>query len=110
MSNLHKIQFTEPWRSIEDSQTQQLNAELQCELSPGHLLFGERVCAVGRRQDRDDILFRFGEAPERYAVVHLTWRGKQEQSPKWPATVVFESLNEFLDRMLRDSAEFEISS
>jgi hypothetical protein len=80
---------------MEDSIAQSFVKELQRELSPEHSLFGKPVVAVARRIDRDDVLFRFGESPERYAVVHLTWTGKQEGSRQWPRTEIFDSLGQF---------------
>ena len=61
---------------MEDSHAQSFVAELQRELSPEHPLFGQRFIAVARRFDCDDALFRIEGAPERFAVVHLTWRGQ----------------------------------
>lgn len=107
MSHLSNIQFTKPWHAVEDSQVEQIIAELQRELSADHLLFEQPFRVVARRQDCDDFLFRFGHSPERYAVVHLTWASKRESSSKRPATAVFDSLDQFVERMRLDSIEFE---
>jgi hypothetical protein len=110
MSNLSSIHFTDPWHTVDDSQVQALDAELQRELSPEHLLFGQPVSAVARRRDCDDVLFRFGRSPERYAVVHLTGAGKRETSSKWPTTKIYASLDQFVEKMRQDSIEFGASA
>ena len=104
-SDLASIILTEPWFAILDSEINPIVAELQRELSAEHLLFGQPVSAIARRQDCDDVLVRFGQSPPRYAVVHLTWSGKREISPEWPATQVFNSLDQFVQKMQQDSVE-----
>jgi hypothetical protein len=107
MSDLPGIQFTKPWHPVEESHVEQIIAELQRELSADHLLFGQSLWPVARRQDCDDFLFRVGHSPERYAVVHLTWTGKRESSSRWPTTAFFDSLDHFVEQMRLDSIEFE---
>jgi hypothetical protein len=104
-----RYKFTSPWHIIEDSQLQSFVAELKRELSPEHPLFGQPIAAVTHRCDCDDVLFRFGHSLDRYAVVHLTFAGK-EILPQWPKTQIFESLDQFFnERMKQDSLDYETS-
>jgi hypothetical protein len=74
------------WATIEsESERASLEAELQRELCPAHVLYGQTAVALGRRWRRDDILFRLDDG--RVAQVHLTHR--REQDPAWPATDIY---------------------
>ncbi|ATY34377.1 hypothetical protein [Sphingomonas psychrotolerans] len=70
-----------------ETERQELDEELVRELSPGHVLYGSRASAMGRRWRRDDVLFRLEDG--RYAQVHLTRR--EETNPFWPSTDLFAS-------------------
>lgn len=86
-------------------------AELQREVSSDHPLSGQPVAAVACRYDCDDVLFRFGGSPERFAVVHLTWSGKREATRQWPSTELFDTLIEFAEkRMRQDVFEYDPSA
>lgn len=87
------MEWLEPWYSIvgNAAQVQAMEAELRRELGWGHPLFGVPVRAVGRRADRDDVLFALEDGTGRVAVVHLTWTYSPPERPPWPATAVFES-------------------
>ena len=101
-----RIKFTEPWQAVDDTRAKSLAAELQRELSAGHPLFGQTVATVALRYDCDDVLFSIGRTPERFAVVHLTWAGKRDCSPQWPRTEMFDTLDQFVERRMRqDSVE-----
>jgi hypothetical protein len=98
--------FPEPWAAITDAETAQANeAELQRELPEGHVLAGESVHAIARRQDRDDILFALSR--DRWAIVHLTWRGAREPDQRWPTAVLLASERELADRLREDSRALE---
>ena len=87
-------QLSKPWSGV-TGDDDGLVAELRREMSPGHCLYGEPdIAAVARRDDCDDVLYRVGN---RFALVHLTWRGR-ERDPAWPHTVFFDSWSEFLVR------------
>ena len=58
------------WYYPDAAAAQSLHAELQRELSPGHLLFGRAVETVAFRQDQDDVLFRHLDLPDRFNVIH----------------------------------------
>ena len=83
-----------PWLAVEDQlQRERLERELASELPRGHLLERKKVRVIGRRADQDDVLFEVDGSG--YAVVHLTWTGRQEEAPDWPRVTMFESLEDF---------------
>lgn len=63
-----------------------LVAECQRELAHGHELYGRIQTAVARCSSCDDVVFRLG-SDAGFALVHLTWSGREE-SPPWPQAVV----------------------
>ncbi|HTN04160.1 MAG TPA: hypothetical protein VL132_19875 [Planctomycetaceae bacterium] len=95
-------QFLEPWHA---ESAPEFAAELQRELVPGHVLFGAPVMAVARRQDCDDVLFAIRDGTERMAEVHLTWH--RETDPRWPRTVLFPSMEAWMESMRSDHDEFK---
>lgn len=76
--------WDDDWYAVTDDS---LNAELQRELCPQHILHGIAATVIGRRQSRDDFLFLLQDG--RLAQVHLTWRA--ETDPRWPAAQIFDS-------------------
>ena len=74
---------------------------LMKEVSPEHSLFGRAAVSVGRRGDRDDVLFFLPGHPSPLAVVHLTWTGKREQNPRWPHTTFYSSLADWVERRMK---------
>lgn len=64
--------------------------------------------AMGRRVDRDDVLFRLGGARGGFAVVHLTYRGRPEIGPAWPATVLYESAAALQEQLDADSEAYRM--
>jgi len=63
--------------------------EYATEIGKGHPLYGVPVRAVGRRIDRDDVLFELLRHLCDYAVVHLTWSGQEEADSRWPRYELF---------------------
>jgi hypothetical protein len=106
------IEYIVPWHALPDnaSHREGLLSELRRELVAPHPLFGLPAVPIARRQDCDDVLFRFGHSPERYAVVHLTWIGKPERAPQFPWTEIFDSLDAFSTRMREDALEFDTTA
>jgi hypothetical protein len=52
-------------------------------------------------------LFYLGDTAPRFAVVHLTY--KQETLPEWPWTVMFDTLDAWLEQcMIPDAEEFAL--
>jgi hypothetical protein len=105
---IEKQDFVEPWSSIDDCQPSHkagVEKEVQRELAADHTLFGAYLYAIATRMDRDDVLFQVGNT-EKVALVHLTWSGKLESSG-YPRTVLFESLDEFMNtKMKEDSKDY----
>lgn len=95
------VEFLEPWHACADPAWVQ---ELHRELSPGHLLHGQTVMPLARRQDVDDVLYALADGSGRVAQVHLTFRGKER--PPFPITKAFESIAAWEETMRIDHAEF----
>lgn len=80
----------EGWFYPEVQIAEDLHAELQRELTPGHLFHGRAVQAFAWREGAtDDVLFRHVDQPARFTVIHLSWSGKQEINAQHP-TVEFD--------------------
>jgi hypothetical protein len=73
-----------------------LQAELQRELPPGHLLYGRQVEVFAYRHGSDDVLFRHRDQPERFTAIHLTWIRKQEINAQHPTVEFDGSLEGFV--------------
>lgn len=71
------------WRYPDKRAAEGLNAELQRELPPGHLLFGRALEVIANRED--DVLFRHLNEIDRFTVVHLTWIRKREINAEHPS-------------------------
>ena len=100
------IEWLPPWIPVE-RQADEFVDELERELASGHVLSGKNADAIARRIDKDEVLFVIDDAPKQYAVVHLTWSGSKEHDPKWPFTVIFSSLEQWVDEcMKRDHLEY----
>ncbi|WP_150241939.1 hypothetical protein [Streptomyces albofaciens] len=80
-----------PWWVPDGGALHGLERELHRELPPDHALYGARVRAAARCETCDDDLFRVTDRSFRWAVVHLTWSGRQEQPP-WPRTTPLADL------------------
>jgi hypothetical protein len=80
------------WSGIESEEERaRLEAELSRECCPGHVLFGRKGTAVGRRWKRDDVLFKLADG--RFAQVHLTWY--VESSPDWPNGEIYATFEDW---------------
>ncbi|MFH8349589.1 hypothetical protein [Streptomyces sp. NPDC018045] len=89
-------QIPAPWWGP-DGDLQGLERELHRELPPDHPLHGARARAAARCEACDDVLFSLTGQPFRWAVVHPTWSGHQEQLP-WPRTSPLAHLNDLFTR------------
>ena len=86
------------WFPTSETESKALQAELQKELPPGHLLFGKDVEVVAHRDGAtDDILVRHVGEPGRYTVIHLTWAGRREVDASHPGVEMDGSWGDFLD-------------
>lgn len=94
------LRWLEPWHPVDDGDTRAaLERQLRVELSPRHALHGEAVRLIARRVDTDDALFALDDG--RIAEVHMTWRRGPEEDPRWPATAIFASLDEWAEMSMR---------
>jgi hypothetical protein len=101
---LRTLEWLPPWEPTDSD----LAVELAREVGPGHLLFGRAAIAVGRRIDCDDVLFWLPAGPAALAAVHLTWTGRRERSPQWPAVRLYPSVTEWLEHEMRaDHVEYD---
>ncbi|MFJ3610414.1 hypothetical protein [Streptomyces hydrogenans] len=85
-----------PWW-VPDDGMDGFDLELHRELSHGHPLHGVKATAVARCEGCDDVLFSIANQPFPWAVVHLTWTGREERAP-WPMTTPLASLSELLTK------------
>src|SRR5436309_988870 len=74
------LQLVAPWEPIDEGMAIRFEEEFATEIGKGHPLYGVPVRAVGRRIDRDDVLFELLRHLCDYAVVHLTWSGREDNS------------------------------
>jgi hypothetical protein len=72
------------WFASDEEASERLHKELQTELPPGHILFGEQVEVVAHREGTDDILCRHKDDPNRFTVIHLSWAMKEEINSQHP--------------------------
>ena len=98
--------WLEPWDSL-CTEPSSFEKELYNEVGEKHILYGKKVMAIGRRYDCDDFLFRIYDADFNFAVVHLTYSGRKEESFKYPRTKVYKDLNDWINRcMIPDNSEY----
>ncbi|MCX4986040.1 hypothetical protein [Streptomyces sp. NBC_00572] len=83
-----------PWWVLDDGM-HDFEIELHRELPLGHPLHGVKASAVARCGGCDDVLFSVADRSFLWAVVHLTWTGREERAP-WPMTTPLASLAELL--------------
>ena len=85
-STLFRPALPEGWFYPDLATAQLLQAELQRELPPGHLLCGKAVETFAWREGAtDDVLFRHLNEPARFTVIHLSWLGRTEINSQHPA-------------------------
>ena len=101
------MEFLEPWIPAGPN-APALEKELAAELGRKHPLKGRRMRAIAVRQDCDDVLFVSAGEPTGVAVVHLTYANRPESDPQWPATTTFHSIEDWIERgMKQDHEEFQ---
>lgn len=54
---------------------------------------------IARRDGTDDALFQLDDG--RVAEVHMTWRRSRETDPRWPATAIFTSLEDWVEESMK---------
>jgi hypothetical protein len=98
--------LVDPWMDLrgggtdEAAERDRIVEELRAEVASGHSLHRLELTAVGRLTPRDDFLFRLADG--RWAIVHLTWT--RPETPPWPATRLFDSVEALEEALLADSA------
>ena len=98
------LKFLPPWIEIDSKGS--LEKELQKEVLESHPLFGQKVKAIAKREDNDDVLFQLEN--EKIAMVHLTWRSSKELSSKYPRSIIYEHWSKvFEEQIVKDNQEFE---
>lgn len=96
----------EPWVPIDRAEAAAALADrLAVEVGPGHPLHAVPVQAVGRRADRDDVLYRLLDGTGRVAVVHLTWTGSPPERPPYPWATLYPSIEAWAERMAAELAD-----
>jgi hypothetical protein len=90
-----------PWEYVAASVHEGLLKELRREIATGHPLYEVKASVVARRQDCDDVLFAIEGHASAFAVVHLTWTGKQESNPAWPSTRLYPDWQAWVDTCMR---------
>jgi hypothetical protein len=100
------IRWKLPWQAVgSDAGTLGLQRELEKEVGPKHPLWGRTPTVIGRRIDNDDVLVHLSDGS--LACVHLVWHGKIDIHPeKYPWTVIYSSVSEFLSEMQQDAIEY----
>jgi hypothetical protein len=100
-----ELRLLSPWQP--PCNPEALASELNREVGPHHPLFGKRARALAVARDRDDVFFEILDGQDwSYAVVHLTWAGRQEPTPTCPLTRFFGSLDEWHTWMTEDHEDF----
>lgn len=97
LNELKEIIWLEPWQPTSPG----LEVELKREAGETHPLFGHEAVAVGRRFDCDDVIFYLPNNVFPLAVVHLTWSGKIEESAEFPWTVLYSSVEDWVERCMK---------
>ena len=93
------------WIIVDAETAAALEVELHRELPTSHQLLGRQVRAVARRTRCDDVLFCAASNDAPLYLVHLTW--SVETDPKWPSTIVYDNIDDFLERWPREELEDE---
>jgi hypothetical protein len=91
--------WPEPWKPLPLPEgwlglVRSAEVELQSEICPGHLLYGQACRVVAfNSDDVNEFLFVTGNSAAPLAFVHLTFRA--ESDPKWPYTVCYDGWESF---------------
>ena len=79
--------------------------EYAWEIGKQHPLYGVPAKAIARRVDKDDVLFRLLRHLCEYAVVHLTWSGREEENPAWPSCDIYVDTDHLMEECMRPAHE-----
>ena len=105
MINYLNFTWLEPWYPLQSNE-EYFDEELCREISEVHPLYKIKTKAIARREDCDDVLFELENYVNKYAVVHLTWSRKMENSD-FPSTTFYKNFKEWIETcMLEDNREY----
>jgi hypothetical protein len=101
-----EISWKTPWIPV-NSQVEilALQHRIETEIRKAHPLFDKDAQVIGRRIDNDDVVVKLRDG--KYTVVHLVWGEiPVAESPQFPSTVLFASLDDFLSVMDADALPY----
>ena len=102
---MQMLRFVEPWHSIDDEyERETLETQLKTELAEHHQLYGVDSRAVGRRYDKDDVLYALADGS--WAIVHLTGSEDAVPHPGYPRTQILKDAKDVEAKIAYD-AEFD---
>lgn len=84
------------WIFPDREEAKRLQDELDRELPPGHQLTGVAVEVFASADGIDDVLFRHGDEPDRFTIIHLSWLGRTEINELHPTVEFTGTYAEFL--------------
>ncbi|WP_372660762.1 hypothetical protein [Cohnella sp.] len=100
---MENFSFLDPWQV---SKSEKFIVELKKELCSDHVLYKKELEILARRRDRDEYLYWL-KNENKFAQVHLTWRGSVESDPFWPVTTVYDSFSDWaLNVMQHENVEY----
>lgn len=90
---------------IDPAQSERYEDEYATEIGKGHPLYGVPVKAVAYRVDCGDVLFELLRLLCDYAVVHLTWSGREESDPRCPSCEIYVDSDHLMEECIRPDHE-----
>jgi len=94
-----------PWVFADED----LNSQLEKEISPTHILFRKDVKTIARREDNDDVLFAVSDADFQYANVHLTWSSSRSTDATYPRTTTFKDWADVYENLfVPDNRDYDL--
>ena len=90
-----------PWEPIDSAASAKFEDEYAVEIGKAHPLYGVPAKAIARRVDRDAVLFQLLRHLCDYAVVQLTWSGREESDPARPACQIYADDGDLMEQCIR---------
>ena len=100
-----QVELLTPWEPIDPDNSDRFEDEYAVEIGKGHPLYGVPAKAIARRIDQDEVLFRLLRHLCEFAVVHLTWSGRPEDAPSWPACQIYVDARDLMEACIRPAHE-----
>lgn len=100
-----KLQLLTPWMPIDPDLSERYEDEYAAEIGKAHPLYGVPSKAVAYRVDCDDVLFKLLRHLCEYAVVHLSWSGREESDPGWPKCHIYADTEDLIEKRIRPDHE-----